>query len=136
MKAERYFLDTNIVLYAVDADERKADIADGLICNGCCLSAQIFNESVEVMRRKLKAPWERVRSFLEYLESNATRVEAITLETHERALDIAEATNIRIYDALLIAAAEQAKCTVLYTEDLNHGQRVGGVTICNPFIVE
>ncbi len=135
MKAERYFLDTNTVLYAVDADERKANIADELICNGCCLSAQIFNESVEVMRRKLKAPWARVRSFLEYLESNATRVEAITLETHERALDIAEATNIRIYDALLIAAAEQAKCTTLYTEDLNHGQRIGGVTICNPFVV-
>jgi predicted nucleic acid-binding protein len=133
MKDERYFLDTNIVLYAVDADERKANIADNLICGGCCLSAQIFNESVEVMRRKLKAPWERIRSFLEYLESNATRVEPISLDTHERALDIAEATGIRIYDALLIAAAEQARCTVLYTEDLNHGQRIGGLVVRNPF---
>ena len=133
MKDERYFLDTNVVLYAVDADDRKADIADGLVCSGCILSSQIFNESVEVMRRKWKAPWESVRSFLEYLESNAIQVEAITLETHLRALDVAEATGIRIYDALLVAAAEQAKCSTLYTEDLNHGQRIGTITVRNPF---
>lgn len=134
MKVERYFLDTNIVLYALDADAQKADIADDLVCAGCCLSSQIFNESVEVMRRKWKATWERVRSFLEYLEINAIQVEAITLDTHRRALDVAEATGIRIYDALLVAAAEQANCTLLYTEDMNHGQRIGGVTIRNPFI--
>lgn len=133
MKDERYFLDTNVVLYAVDADDRKADIADALVCSGCVLSSQIFNESVVVMRRKWKAPWDRVRSFLEYLESNAIQVEAITLETHLRALDLAEATGIRIYDALLVAAAEQAKCSTLYTEDLNHGQRIGAVSIRNPF---
>ena len=134
MKDERYFLDTNVVLYAVDADDRKADIADGLVCSGCFLSSQIFNETVEVMRRKWKAPWDRVRSFLEYLESNAIQVEAITFETHQRALDVAQSTSIRIYDALLVAAAEQANCTILYTEDLNHGQRIGSVTICNPFV--
>lgn len=133
MKGERYFLDTNVVLYSLDADDRKADIADELVCSGCCLSAQIFNESVEVMRRKWKAPWGRVRSFLEYLESNAIQIEAIALETHQRALDVAEAAGIRIYDALLVAAAEQANCTLLYTEDLAHGQRIGGVTIRNPF---
>jgi predicted nucleic acid-binding protein len=133
MKGERYFLDTNVVLYCIDEDALKADIADELICGGCCVSPQIFNETVEVMRRKFKAPWERVRSLLEYLEANAARVEPITLDTHQRALDIAEAKGIRIYDALLVAAAEQARCTVLYTEDLSHGERIGGVTVINPF---
>jgi predicted nucleic acid-binding protein len=134
MKDDKYFLDTNIALYAIDADQTKADIADELVCRGCCLSSQVFNESVEVMRRKWKAPWTQVRSFLEYLETHATHVESVTLNTHQRALDIAEATGIRIYDALLVAAAEQAHCTLLYTEDLNHGQRIGGVEIRNPFL--
>lgn len=134
MRDERYFLDTNIALYAIDADPAKADKADELVCLGCCLSSQVFNESVEVMRRKWKAPWPKVRTFIEYLETHATRVEAVTLATHQRAVDVAEAAGIRIYDALLVAAAEQARCTILYTEDLNHGQRIGSVLIRNPFL--
>ena len=41
---------------------------------------------------------------------------------------------ISFWDALVIAAAESAKCSILYTEDLNHGQIIRGVRIENPFL--
>ena len=41
-----------------------------------------------------------------------------------------------MYDALIVAAAELAGCDVLYTEDLNHGQRIGRVVVRNPFKAE
>ena len=133
MRVEKVFIDTSVVLYAVDANASKADVADEIIDNGGFISVQILNESLEVMRRKWKLPWSKVRSFLEYLEASCT-VLPLKLETHHRAADIAEATGIRIYDALLIATAEDAGCNILLTEDLNDGQRIGSVTIRNPFI--
>jgi predicted nucleic acid-binding protein len=58
---------------------------------------------------------------------------ALTVETHALAVQIAEEAMIDIYDANIVAAAELAGCDTLYTEDLNAGQRIGGVTIRNPF---
>ena len=59
----------------------------------------------------------------------------ITVETHEAALQIAEKYGYGIYDALVIAAAIEAGCATLYSEDLHDGQTINGqVTIRNPFV--
>ena len=55
---------------------------------------------------------------------------------HGRAVEIAEQHLLGMYDALIVAAAELAGCDVLYTEDLNHGQRIGRVVVRNPFKAE
>jgi len=58
----------------------------------------------------------------------------ITVETHESALRIAARHDYNIYDALVIAAALEAGCTTLYSEDLHDGQTIDGqLTIRNPF---
>jgi predicted nucleic acid-binding protein len=57
----------------------------------------------------------------------------LTLEVHEKALQIAEQYRYHIYDSLLIAAALKASCTVLYSEDMHDGQVIEGLTIRNPF---
>lgn len=132
MKADRIFLDTNVVLYLTSGDASKADRADELVHAGSVVSVQILNECVEVMRRKWKLPWPKVHDLLGYLHSSC-RIVPLSVSIHERAVDIAEATHIRIYDALLIAAAEEGGCNTLMTEDLSNGQRIGGVTIRNPF---
>jgi len=55
------------------------------------------------------------------------------IELYRRALDVAERWRCSFYDALVVAAALQAGCRTLYTEDLPHGQRVDTLNIINPF---
>ena len=62
------------------------------------------------------------------------RVRPLDLETHERALDLVERYRFSVYDGLIVAAALRAGCTTLHTEDLQHAQRIGSLTIANTFI--
>jgi predicted nucleic acid-binding protein len=57
----------------------------------------------------------------------------LTSETHAGAVTIARDHGLSFYDALIVAAAIQAKCTRLLTEDMHHGQKFGDLTIINPF---
>ena len=61
-------------------------------------------------------------------------VVSVDIETHELGVELVERHHLAVYDALIVAAALQAECTVLYTEDLQHGQKFGGLTIRNPFV--
>jgi predicted nucleic acid-binding protein len=61
-------------------------------------------------------------------------VRPLDIETHGLALDLAQARHFPIYDALIIAAALRPACSILYTEDLQHNQRIEGLTIKNPFL--
>jgi predicted nucleic acid-binding protein len=61
------------------------------------------------------------------------RVEALTLDGQARATVIARIHRLSIYDANILAAAELAGCKVVHSEDMQHGQRVGTLTISNPF---
>ena len=58
----------------------------------------------------------------------------LTRETHEDAVSMARRYKLHFYDSLIIAAAVQAGCTVLYSEDLHHGQKIGNLRIENPFL--
>ena len=63
------------------------------------------------------------------------RVEALTVETHARGIKLAERHNFSVYDAMILASALNAGCSVIYTEDLQNGQEIGGeLTIRNPFL--
>jgi predicted nucleic acid-binding protein len=58
----------------------------------------------------------------------------LSVETHEAALKIAAQYGYHVYDALILAAALEEGCDTLYTEDLQNGQKVGPLTIRNPFV--
>lgn len=133
MTSERCFLDTNVLLYLIDRDARKAEIADALVRRGATVSVQILNEFVSVARRKHSLEWSVILSVLEDVRRTC-KVMPVTLEVHDLALDIAIENGINIYDALIVSAAQLAHCTVLVTEDLNNGQHIGGIFIHNPFI--
>ncbi len=57
----------------------------------------------------------------------------VTLDTHLLGVELARRYGCRLYDSLLLAAALEGSCTVFYSEDLQHGQTVGTLTIRNPF---
>ncbi|HKH35057.1 MAG TPA: hypothetical protein VKA80_13010 [Beijerinckiaceae bacterium] len=57
----------------------------------------------------------------------------LTFDLHRSALDISRRYGFTIYDSLILSAAKEARCRVLYTEDLQDGQTIEGVLVRNPF---
>jgi predicted nucleic acid-binding protein len=127
------FFDTNILLYLLSADTRKASRAEALLASRGVISVQVLNEFVAVAVRKSALECREIREILLTVRGLCT-VKAVDVETHELALDITERRHFSIYDALIVAAALRADCTVLYTEDLQHSQRIETLTIKNPFV--
>ena len=126
------FFDSNTLVYLIQFESEKQVRANELIEVGGIISVQVLNEFVNVARRKLKLPWDGILGTLSMVR-DCLEVVPLTLDIHDRALTIARTEKFRIYDCNIIAAAELSGCDVLYTEDLSHGQRIGGLTICNPF---
>lgn len=132
MGAVDAFFDTNVLLYLLSADAAKADRAEELIAAGGVVSVQVLNEFASVAARKLALAIPDIREILATVRAVCTVV-PLDIETHDVALDLAERYTLSIYDALIVAAALRVGCTVLYTEDLHPGQRIGQLTIRNPF---
>ena len=130
--AERFF-DTNVLLYLLSADATKADRVEETLAAGATISVQVLNEFAAVALRKLGMTVAEVRDALEPIMA-ICKVLPITVEIHQRGLQIAERYRFAIYDAFIIAAALDAGCSTLYTEDLQDGQVIDDVlTIRNPF---
>jgi predicted nucleic acid-binding protein len=121
--------DTNILVYAVTADA-KAKKARELIEAGGSVSAIVFNEFVDVARRKFRKDWPDVRLALAYFSACVEPAQPFTFSTHE----IASRHGLRICDSCILASASLAGCDTLYTEDMNHGQLIERVRIINPFL--
>jgi predicted nucleic acid-binding protein len=79
-------------------------------------------------------PWDEVRFAIENIKALCPDPLPITLDTHREASAIAEKYGYRIYDALIVASALEARCTILYSEDMQDGQVIDRrLTIRNPF---
>lgn len=137
MSAGRSFFDTNILLYLYsDADPNKQtrarDLYRGHAISGAILiSTQVIQEFYAAATRKLAMPRPTVRALAEALLDLPL---VIVTPTHIRsAMDNEQHYQISFWDGLILAAAEAGGAEVLYTEDLNDGQRYGGVLARNPF---
>jgi predicted nucleic acid-binding protein len=126
------FLDTNVFVYLLSADAKKASRAEELIRRRGVVSVQVLNELASAGPRKLRLSMREVRDVLAVARA-ACEVKVLDVPTHELALDLADRYRLEVYDALIVAAASHARCPVLYTEDLQHGQRFGGLVVRNPF---
>ena len=132
MRVERFF-DTAILVYAVAEDEARTPVAEELLAEGGTVSVQVLNEFIAVARRKLGMDWSEVRGALQSFRILCAGPAALTADTHEAALGIAERYGFHIYDSLILASALDAGCTTLYSEDMQDGQTMGGLTVRNPF---
>jgi predicted nucleic acid-binding protein len=134
MSGGKDFFDTNVCLYLLSADTAKAERAEELIALGGTISVQVLNEFAAVASRKLRMPWSEVRDVLTQIRA-VCAVEPITLETHDRAVQIAERYGLSIYDALIVSSALLAGCKTLNSEDMQDGQVIDRqLTIRNPFV--
>lgn len=126
------FFDTNVLLYLLSEDAKKADRAESLIAAGGVVSVQVLNEFASAGARKLGLSVREIREILSTVRA-VCAVRPLDVETHDLALDLAERHRFSIYDALIVAAASRAACSILYTEDLQPGQKIGGLLVQNPF---
>ncbi|HWO31356.1 MAG TPA: PIN domain-containing protein [Candidatus Acidoferrum sp.] len=128
------FFDTNVLIYAVAQDDPRSTQAEELLASGGLLSVQILNEFVSVARRKILMSWSDVTEALDAFRVLCPSPLLITMEMHSSALKIAEQHGYNIYDALVVAAALEAGCATLYSDDLHDGQTIDGqLSIRNPF---
>jgi predicted nucleic acid-binding protein len=126
------FFDTNILVYAATSDAKKRQAADCL-GRGGTISVQVLNEFVHVARRKLRHDWPQIELALGIFRASLDDIVPVTIDTHTCAVSFARDHGLSIYDALIVAAAIEAGCDTLFTEDLQHGRKFGGLTIVNPF---
>jgi predicted nucleic acid-binding protein len=127
------FLDTSVLVYAVLSDDPRCPAAERLLAAGGAISVQVLNEFANVARGKLRWRWPDVEAMLALVRSRSSRVRDISVSTHEAALALARDHSLAFYDALIVAAALEAGCDTLFTEDMQHGRKFGVLTIVNPF---
>jgi predicted nucleic acid-binding protein len=134
---DRVFFDTNVLVYVVGQKDERTTHAEALVAAGGVVSVQVLNELASVARRKLGMTWEEIQEALAAIRVLCPSPVPLTIETHEAGLRIAAQYQFHIYDALVAAAALEAECTTLYSEDLQDGQVIDGrLTIRNPFTLE
>jgi predicted nucleic acid-binding protein len=127
------FFDTNVLIYAFREEDPRNQTARKLLGEGGVIGVQVLNEFVAIAKRKLGFGWEEVLQARAAIRVLCPSVVPLTLETHERAAQIAQRYGYHVFDALVIAAAIEAGSSMLYTEDMQDGQRIETVTLRNPF---
>jgi predicted nucleic acid-binding protein len=133
----RVFLDTNILIYADDADspgkrERAQQIVEAALTNGNgVLSTQILQEYFVVATKKLGVSAESVQKKIELLATMAVIV--VDVEHIVEAIKLHRLYGFSFWDCLVLRCAKAAGCQRLLSEDLQHGRSVEGVLIENPF---
>ena len=137
--SDRYFVDTNILMYAHDAAagekhrraralvERLWETRSGVV------STQVLQELAVNLRRKAKKPLNAKATREVVSDYLAWQVVVNGGDSILEALDFEARYHVSFWDALVIQAANAAGAEILYSEDLSDERRYGGVTVSNPF---
>jgi predicted nucleic acid-binding protein len=135
------FLDTNILVYTFDGlDLAKRETARTMVGSAlrdrtAIISYQVIQEFLNVATRKFATPLTEADSAL-YLKQVLNPLCEVhsSIDLYEDALDIQERWKYGFYDSLILAASLAGECDLLFTEDLQHGQKIRDITIINPFL--
>jgi len=136
--SDRSFFDTNVLVYTDDLDSpEKGTFALELLrqhgeAGTGALSTQVLQEYFAVTTRKLGTAEHVARDKAELFAR--LDVVSIGVEHILSAIDLHRLHQLSFWDALIVEAALRARCSVIYTEDLQHGFRISGVEIVNPFV--
>jgi predicted nucleic acid-binding protein len=138
---DRFFLDTNIFVYTFDLrEEKKSKIAEDLIDKALStgkgvVSFQVIQEFFNVAFRRFAKPLSTADA-AQYLVSVFSPLLSVhsSAALYSEALRLHDRYRLSWYDSLIVAAAVQAQCDFVMTEDLQHGQRFGNLQVVNPFL--
>ena len=133
----KIFIDTNILVYALDkADPEKQEIARELLRKTesdrlGVISTQVLQEYYVIATRKLKVDPELAKRII----SSLSKLEVVVIGQPiiEKAIDISISNKISFWDALIVSSAIAARCRIIWTADLSHGQSINKIKIVSPF---
>lgn len=133
----RVAFDISILVYAETVDDKvrhraSLDLLRRIRRHSIVVPVQVLGELFRVLTRKGKCPPARARSIVAKWQSATTQI-GTSPETLESACDLAVQHRLDIWDAVILAAASEAKCRLLLSEDFQDGYTWGGVTVVNPF---
>lgn len=131
----KVFLDTNILVYCYSKDEptKQQAAIEVASLSEVLISTQVLQEMCNTMSRKFKLSWVEIETLLAELNGNF-KVQTNTFHTIRSACRIASVFKFSFYDSLIVAAALEAGCEVLYSEDLQDGQIIENqLLVKNPF---
>ncbi len=134
-------IDTNVFLYHVDdSDARKHTIATRIVRSALqtgqgCISYQVVQEFLNVALRKAEIPLDHAGA-AEYLRTVLVPLWRAmpSPAMYERGIAVQARYGFHFYDSLIVAAALEAGCSRVLSEDLQHGQRIETLTVENPFL--
>jgi len=126
-------LDTNILVYLLSQDARKAAISRRLLGNEMVIGVQVLNELTNVARRKAGLDWVEIARLVQYVKS-LCKVRALTVGVHDEGRRLAERYRLSTYDALICAAALDAGAQRLFSEDMQDGLMIDdSLRIVDPY---
>jgi predicted nucleic acid-binding protein len=138
-EATREFVDANVLVYAFDASagrkqQRAKGLLDRLWQDGTgCISVQVLQEFFVTVTRKVASPLPVDDAKARVRELATWRVFAPTAEDVVAAIELHTQTRLGFWDAMIVLAAAESGCDLLWTEDLSDGQLLRGVRVRNPF---
>jgi len=133
----KYFLDTNILISHYSNEEKKQKRVLELLQNDytSVISTQVLSEFCNILKKKFNFNTKQLNILLQDFEKNFL-LHTTDIEQIKTALTISDRYKYSFYDALVIAGAIHSGCTLLFSEDLQHGQTIlNKVKITNPFRV-
>ncbi|GBU24395.1 hypothetical protein R83H12_01025 [Fibrobacteria bacterium R8-3-H12] len=136
---ENVFVDTNIFIYAYTKDEEyKYEISSNLLRENVSreniiISVQVINEFYSIMT-KYEYSHKQIENYLKEI-TQQVKINSLNLRTIERCLSIREKYRYSWWDSLILTSALESNCSILYSEDLQHGQVIeNSLEIVNPFV--
>ncbi len=133
--SDKITLDSNILIYAfAQNDDFRKNIAKDIIAKCNIISIQAINETSYVLLKKYNFPKEQLEQVILFLKEQFV-ISSLTTNTLDQTIVLCKKYNFSFWDSMMIAAALDNHCSVIYTEDLNHDQLIEKrLRIVNPFI--
>lgn len=134
------FIDTNILVYAYDIKAKdKHEVAKNLVAEcwndrSGVISTQVLQEFYVTVTRKLSHALPLAEARASVQELLAWSVYGITAFDVIEASELQEKLRLSFWDSLIVTAAQKSGVSVLYSEDMQHCQQIGKMTIINPFL--
>lgn len=137
--SDKYFIDSNIVVYAYDHHEpqkrekARQILKRGMMEENIVLSPQVLGEFYVVVTKKIRNPISpgAALGIIEVLSVfSAVEIDALLVI---KGINIQMKYKVSYWDSLILAAAERAECNILLTEDMKDGEVFNNVTVTNPF---
>ena len=135
----RCFLDSNVIVYAMAPSDpfkfgtARNILASAVVSRRGVISAQVLGETFVTVTRKVPNPLSREAALASLRTLACLRVVPLTGDLVFRAIELQGEHQLSYWDALVVAAAENAGCATLWSEDLTDGRAYGSVTVRNPF---